>query len=148
MTTITYRDGVMAGDGRAFGFDKMSVGEKTKVFRLSDGTLIGVSTSALGIPKAVRDWVERGMDSSAIPVPRDKDKFDFEALIVRANGEAELLDGNWLPGDPVKADYYAIGSGKQFAMAALVLGKSAKESVEVAAQLDVWTGGSVSTVKH
>ncbi|TIM24241.1 MAG: hypothetical protein E5Y74_02600 [Mesorhizobium sp.] len=89
----------MAGDGRALGFDSVSVGEKTKVFRLCDGTLIGVSSWSLGIPKAVRDWVEKGMDVSD-------------------------------------------------ALAALVLGKSAKESVEVAAKLDVWTGGTVTAITH
>lgn len=148
MTTIAYRNGTMAGDGRALGFDSVSVGEKTKVFRFCDGTLIGVSSWSLGIPKAVRDWVEKGMDVSDIPVPRNDDNFEFEALIVRKNGEAVLLDGNWLPSDPVKGEYYAIGSGKQYALAALVLGKSAKESVEVAAKLDVWTGGTVTAITH
>lgn len=54
MTTIVYRAGTMAADSRAWGFDKAFIGEKTKVFRLDDGRLLGVSTAVIGLPLAVR----------------------------------------------------------------------------------------------
>ena len=38
---------------------------------------------------------------------------------------------------------YSIGSGCDFAMAAMDLGKSAKESVEYAATRDIYTGGTI-----
>lgn len=37
----------------------------------------------------------------------------------------------------------AIGSGAKFAIAAMHLGKNAKQSVEVASQLDLFTGGTI-----
>lgn len=40
-------------------------------------------------------------------------------------------------------DYGAIGSGGMFAVTAMHLGKSAKKAVEVAAELDLYTGGEV-----
>ena len=42
--------------------------------------------------------------------------------------------------------FYAIGSGRDFAMAAMALGKSAKEAVELAARFDVNTGGDIDWV--
>lgn len=39
--------------------------------------------------------------------------------------------------------YYAIGSGRDFALAALSLGHSARESVEVATQLDIYVSGEI-----
>lgn len=40
-------------------------------------------------------------------------------------------------------DFAAVGSGASFAMAALHLGKSAKQAVEVAKELDMYTGGTI-----
>lgn len=39
--------------------------------------------------------------------------------------------------------YTAIGSGQRFAVAAMHLGKSAKQAVEVASDLDLFTGGAI-----
>lgn len=39
--------------------------------------------------------------------------------------------------------YTAIGSGQHFALAAMHLGKNPKQAVEVAAELDLFTGGSI-----
>lgn len=39
--------------------------------------------------------------------------------------------------------FAAIGSGSQFAITAMHLGKSAKQSVEIATELDMYTGGNV-----
>lgn len=148
MTTICYRDGVMASDTRAWGVDKAPVGRKHKSVRLSDGSLLGVSSAIIGCSKIVREWIEAGMDAKDLPVDRDKSKVDFDAILVRPNGSCILIDGNWMPSDPVTAPFYAIGSGKDFALAALVLGETAASAVKVASQLDAWTGDEVSTVSH
>lgn len=148
MTTIVYKDGIMAADTRAFGFDKCPVGKKTKVYKLDDGRLIGVSTALIGIPNAVRKWANEGMKRDAIPMAIDREKVDFEAIIVSADGSCVLLDGNWLPSDPVQSPYYAIGSGKEYALAALLLDCDAKRAVEVASKLDPWTSNDIETVSH
>jgi hypothetical protein len=147
MTTICYRDGIMAGDSRAYGFDKVPVGSKMKPTRLPDGSLLGVSSSVVGCSQIVKEWVLAGMDSKAAP-HRKKEDIDFQAMLVRPDGTCILIDGNWLPSDPISEAYYAIGSGREFALAALFLGKTAAEAVEVACHLDVWTGGRVETVRH
>lgn len=41
---------------------------------------------------------------------------------------------------------YAIGSGEEYAMGAMLAGCSALEAVKIAAKLDVYTGGPVRTL--
>lgn len=41
---------------------------------------------------------------------------------------------------------YAIGSGSMFAMAAMMLGKSAAQAVNLASKLDLYTGGKIENV--
>lgn len=41
---------------------------------------------------------------------------------------------------------FAIGSGRDFALAAMDMGATAKEAVEMAAKRDVYTGGTIRTV--
>lgn len=148
MTTIAYRDGVLAADTRAWGVDKVPVGNKTKVFRTKNNYLLGVSSAVIGCSRLVREWVEDGMDMKSLPIERNRDKVDFDALLISPKGECILLDGNWMPSDPVKSEFYAIGSGKDFAMAAMVCGQSAVEAVVTASKLDAWTGSEVDSVQR
>lgn len=41
---------------------------------------------------------------------------------------------------------YAIGSGSDFAMGAMLAGKTAAESVRIATKLDIYSGGAVRTI--
>jgi len=140
MTTIAYKHGKMAGDTRAYGFDKMPVGYKQKVFKLTNGSFIGVSASCVGVPKAVRDWVEAGMPQDKLPFDRGSESNSFEAIIIDIMGYAVLLDNSFLPSDPVWHPFYAIGSGKDIAYTAMHLGHSAAEAVKIAGEIDPWTG--------
>lgn len=80
MTVIAYRDGVMASDSRAYGYDRSPVGAKRKVYRLDDGTLLGVSSANIGVPRVVRDWIAGGMKQDGVP-SRSTEKMDFHALL-------------------------------------------------------------------
>lgn len=44
---------------------------------------------------------------------------------------------------PTHYQHFAIGSGRDFAMAAMHLGKTAKEAVEIAMHFDINTGGDI-----
>ena len=44
-------------------------------------------------------------------------------------------------------EFHAIGSGEPYAIAALELGKSPKEAVEIASKYDLYTGGEVKTIE-
>jgi hypothetical protein len=48
---------------------------------------------------------------------------------------------------PVGRAFHAVGSGRDFALAAMFLGKTAKEAVMLSAEFDNGTGGLVETVE-
>lgn len=66
----------------------------------------------------------------------------FAVLVIYDDGSAEIYLTNLTAPTPVEAPF-AVGSGEDFAMAAMLCGKTAKEAVEVAEQLDLFTGGRV-----
>lgn len=144
MTTIAYRDGILAADSRAYGGDRAPIGSKTKIHRLLDGTLFGLSSSAVGADNLIRKWVEDGC-----PAPKnDAVKPDnFELILVRQNGEVFYAHDNLSLSGPIRSNKLAIGSGKEFALGAIEMGAGALQAVEVAARLDPWTGGPFDTLK-
>lgn len=58
-------------------------------------------------------------------------------------GEAFLVQGKQPALCPVREKFVADGSGRDFALSAMHLGKSAREAVAFAARFDVYTGGGV-----
>lgn len=145
MTTIAYTAGVMAADTRAYAGFNTPLGRKTKIRRLPDGTLIGCSTNQVGLGEAVMDWYAAGADPDKTPEPAET-KFSF--LAVKPTGEAFYAFDNFLIAGPIHGDYFAIGSGEGVAHGAMRAGASAERAVEIAAELDVWTGLPVVTLRH
>lgn len=136
MTTVAYQGGVMIGDTRAYGFDRIPVGTKEKVHRLTDGSLMAVSSSVLGTPARILQWVQGGRVEDQKPKLLDEEH--VEVLLVSPDGEAFLMDKH-LNASAIVAPYYAVGSGREFAMAAMLLGLSPARAVGVATELDPWT---------
>ncbi len=48
---------------------------------------------------------------------------------------------------PILEPYIAIGSGSDFAISAMSMGKTAKEAIEEAIKHDIYTGGTVDVVQ-
>lgn len=140
MTTIVYRDGQMAADTRAYSGNRTPIGFKTKIHRLKDGGLLGVFSAQPGIAEFFRDWINDGENSNEIP---DSVDVNLSALRVKPNGEVFFYSDGIYPSGPIMADWYAIGSGDQYAIGALSCGATADAAVMVAGQHDVWTGGQV-----
>lgn len=144
MTTIVYRDGVMAADRRAYSGDKKGIGAKTKIHRLDDGTLWGVSSSNVGADALIRRWVEGGCGDAS---PDQLKPDSFELLLVRPNGDVFYANGNLDLTGPLKADFFAIGSGDHFAMGAMAMGASAAKAVQIASDLDLWSGEGMTVLE-
>jgi len=148
MTTIAYRAGILAGDSRAYSGDKHPIGNKTKVFRLRGGRLVGVSSSVVGAPSNFLAWLNSLPDDAALERAVADQEHLVQALVVEPDGSAFYWnDGRAFTG-PVKADFYAIGSGQQSAYMAMKLGKSAEDAIRLTIEVDPWTGGEVRSVKH
>lgn len=72
----------------------------------------------------------------------DKDSNDPALLVVDrlTNRIYRHTSGSFVPSHH---RYFAVGSGRHFAMAAMYMGKTAKEAVAVAAHFDINTGGDI-----
>ena len=143
MSTVVYRDGVLASDSRAYGGSgQTSPGTKKKIHRLADGTRIGVTTASLGMAERFVAWVSAGADPDAWK----GDKPDLRAIIIKPDGEVFLSEDGLVFSGPIACEQYAIGSGASFAIGAMAMGATAEEAVEVAIRFDHHSGGPVTVL--
>lgn len=149
MTTIAYRDGVMAADSKAYGgLYKNSPGEKAKLHRIALGDLagwiVGISTNNVGGDKLLIAWLEAG---APLPASDSVKPDQFQILALSLAGELFLANDNLSLSGPIRSDFYAIGSGDDFAMGALAMGADAAEAVRVASLFDRHTGGEIQVLQ-
>jgi ATP-dependent protease HslVU (ClpYQ) peptidase subunit len=147
MTTICFRAGVMATDSRAYSGDKMPIGEKKKLHRLSNGALVGSSSRIVGNTDSFAAWCQAAIDDGQ-DLPRIASGTDYgvQALLVWTDGTVHYWNDGTTWTGPLEADFFAIGSGEQFAFGAMKAGATAEEAVRIASECDPWTGGRIQTV--
>jgi 20S proteasome alpha/beta subunit len=139
MTTIAYRDGVLAGDTRAMYGDVCEAGVIRKVHRARDGRLIG----QCGLSAKVQPYAQAlASGKVALPeIPRD----DGRVIEVMPDGVVWIheVGGKHSLG---KLECGAWGSGASIARGALEMGAGARQAVLIARKLDPYTGGRVQSV--
>ncbi len=141
MTTIVYRDGIMAGDSRITDDNIIFPGVDVKVYKSKSGWLYGAcgDVSACELFYA---WARKLRDlPKKAPNPLVG---SFEGLIVSPRGVIMFVEGGraW----SLKADFAAVGSGRDAALGALHFGASAREAVECATKVDSKSGLPISSV--
>lgn len=146
MTTIAYKDGVMAADSRAFSGDSGYIGTKMKIRRLPDGRLIGASSSRVGAGEAILDWYAAGADIKNRPDGVDRD--DVNLLVVHPDGRAQIANDGWTLTGMLSNPYFAIGSGVEYAQAVLEFGGTPEQAVEIACKFDSYSGLPVVSLTH
>lgn len=144
MTTIAFKDGVMAADSKCT--TGCSSDPTRKIYRLKSGGLFGFAGSA-GYGALVYEWLCHGAKLKQKPKLLEGDD-GIEAILVTPGGEVSLMD-NYLAPIPVTGSVTAIGSGGDKARALMRAGMGAEEAVRfiVAEELDVYTGGEVQTLQ-
>ncbi len=137
---------VIAWDGKTLAADKRACGASfmysvTKIFRTED-RIVGFSGQGdlLGF---VRNWFLTGRDPEKYPTAPDADKM-FTLAITR-DGVIEKYETSPYP-IIVEASFFALGSGQDYAMAAMHLGCDARRAVEVACALDETCGNGIDTL--
>lgn len=135
MTTVAYRDGIIAGDSQVTSGD-VDVGRAVKIER-KGSVVVGVA-GCLAFCQGFLDWFRGGMKGDP-PIMR-KDDSRAEAIVVYGGHVLSRDNDGW---DRLRAPYYAIGSGRQFAMGAMAAGASAEGAVRCAIKHDVYSGGEV-----
>jgi hypothetical protein len=144
MSTIAYKNRVMAADTRAYGGSyNATPGSKTKIHELPDGSLIGAITSDIGQGERYVAWVRAGANvadwQGALP--------DCDVMLVKPDGTMWLAVSSLHFSGPIETTGYAIGSGAKYAIGAMACGRSAKAAVVVACDLCAHTGGYVQTLR-
>ena len=133
MTTVVYRDGIVAADQRGMSNGWIMPSREEKIMRLDDGRVLSGCGSTAGIA-VLMAWV---LGDRTTPQPKDDC-----AVILFDGGAPEVfeLGGSYREGE---ARFYAWGSGMPTALGALYAGASAVEAIECAAKVDPNTGGDV-----
>lgn len=136
MTTVAYDGRTLAGDTQA-----NSAGMRRtvkKLFRLNDGRLFGGSGDYENCLLA-RDWLNDGG-----PKPTLTD--DFTGLVIETDGRCMRYEHKLCP-SPIAEKFTALGSGRDFAIAAMHMGQSAREAVKLASIYDIGTGPEVECLE-
>lgn len=135
MTTIAYDGKILAADTRYTSNGFVS-GHASKIVKLDDASYLAVAGCIEFVPILAK-WLSGGEKPEI-----EKDN-DFEAIHIK-NGIATTYSGN-LNGYPSLIPY-ASGSGEPFALAAMKCGKNAYEAVQIACQIDIYSGGDIELV--
>jgi ATP-dependent HslUV protease subunit HslV len=142
LTTIAYKDGMMAGDTGVCS-DRVITASIRKVSRNGNGDLCAAA-GGLSWAMSFHDWFNAG-EKGDHPPPEENDSWTDTGLIVRADGSMWLYesDGRYR----INAEYYALGSGREFAFGAMAVGATAEQAVQAAMRHDTHTNGDVDVVR-
>jgi ATP-dependent protease HslVU (ClpYQ) peptidase subunit len=146
MTTIAFRDGIMAADTQeTAGESQMRC---KKIFRATSPKGRRVLIGTAGGSFAGMIYVDHFKSGKERPITIDYMDIeeDFHNLIWDGTN---LFEVNWLwrPIKVPRPKFFAIGSGAPAALGAMHMGASAKEAVNVAKKIDIYTGGRVVSMK-
>lgn len=142
MTTIAYHpEHGIAGD-RQISERRVAVGETTKIGRAAAGRFLWGCAGHLALINDFRLWIEHGPSKPKKTGPVDaaawlKEMPTFrggdEALIadVLDPGKVYVIDRHGM--EPMGVPYFALGTGRDFALGALAVGAHPQEAIRLAA---------------
>ena len=136
---------VIAWDGKTLAADRQgSDGNKnlrlTKIWKHGEQLLGGTGNAAL--IQELLEWVKAGADPEKYP---EKQKAEPSSFFIINETGIWSYEGSPVP-LKFENDFLAFGSGRDFALAALYLGKDAREAVEVACQFDLHCGNGIDVL--
>lgn len=138
---------IIAWDGKTLAADRQSTSNNMrrttrKIHRVRDGLIAITGSGCHGV--ALLDWFNGDRNPSAWP----KESAEI-ANIIHVTSDGVFVYAGDLPafGEPVLDAFIAFGSGRDYAMTAMHLGKTAAEAVEIACLFDVSCGMGVDTLE-
>ncbi|MBJ8796719.1 hypothetical protein I5398_11830 [Citrobacter freundii] len=153
MTTIAWDGKTLAADSQSTSGSMISSLRERKIYHPpiptawklngQDVRAIGVSGDC-GSELVLIDCLKEGMTYKA-EMP---EVYGFTAMVITDDRQCYLIfksEGKKQATVCLQPNQYAIGSGNEIARTAMALGKTAQEAVQVACELDVYSGGDVVT---
>ncbi len=140
MTTIAYKDGVIAYDSRVTRGSLIDHDDFEKLIHRDGHRFLFT-----GCGPDFADLIDEFLGKKIVSKPLEANGLVItNGRLCQIGHDAE--SGFWV--DDVWSERpFAIGSGRDFALAAMDMGATAKEAVEVAARRDVYTGGTIRSIK-
>jgi hypothetical protein len=134
VTTIAYRDGILAADTRESDNGWIVNDHAAKLRPLPDGSVVALAGN--------RGEVEHAVAELALGADRLALQTGSYVIRLYADGKLRVYEG---PGqyDLSADDYYAWGAGWPLAMAAMYAGADAERAVAIASRIEGMTGGRV-----
>jgi hypothetical protein len=139
MTTVVFRDGVLASDSAAEIAGWVLPQPHRKVHRLPDGRLAAITGGAASAGLAI-EAMKAGNDPDWSALSDDS-----RVVIVSADGKSVRVHEGKAHYDDVTTPYFAYGSGMPVALGALFAGADAVTAVRAAIAVDTNSGGDVQS---
>lgn len=152
MTTIAYRDGILAVDRMMNHCDVVRPTD-LKLHKVHSSYSIDYAVAFAGtciMGLAFVEWVKEGRVRGKYPINNIDKKVGFQCLLVQRNGHdkptVQYFD-NDLIGMPLQEmPYAAEGRGDEFALGAMFMGASAVEAVQAANHNCAYSGYGVNYI--
>ncbi len=140
---------VIAFDGRTLAADKRALigglsRSTTKIHRVGASLVGFAGDGAQGMEMLA--WLRKGAKPVAFPESQRDDDDWASVIVVRPGGFIDLYERTPYP-IRYEDKIFAVGSGRDFALAAMHLGLSAKQAVEVACVFDPGCGNGVDELR-
>ena len=143
MTTIAYRNGVMAADSFVIG-DGVVYGNSRKITKNKNGDICGGS-GTLCILERFQKWFQDG-EIGDCPKLIGEDDASAQIIVVRVDGRIQEFSKNGVF-TYEDTPYVVVGSGGDIALGAMHAGANAYDAVRAAIHHDTRTGGTIRTLR-
>lgn len=143
MTTIAYKDGVMAADRQVSNELYLQKSHSVKIQDI-DGMLVGTCGNCIGGNMFMAWFRDEVNDDEAIDL--FESDADYEAIVV--DEEGIWIYDHLLNREKIDMPYYAVGSGSKVAMALMEAGHDAETAVRIAMNHDLYSGGKLDLLKR
>ena len=145
MTTIAYRNGIMAADSQESDEEYLLKTQCQKLW-VRNKCLIGIAKDSYAGLMFI-EWITGTLTTDAFENRILATDDDFEALIVNSTGEIYTYNRYLVACFHDKPEFFAIGSGSKCALIAMEAGMSAEEAVKIACKYDLYSGGDIKTIR-
>lgn len=141
MTTIASDGRTVAADGQeTWGAEVVRLDYQK--LRIVNGVVYGITGVAAVLDACIK-WHQNGADTKEAP----EVKGDNAWTLLVFGAESVQSYTNTVPYPSVYPYPFAVGSGCDYAMGALLAGVSPRQAVEIAASRNIYTGGLISVVE-